>query len=363
MKFIDQTSITVRAGKGGDGLVCFNRARNMPKLGPYGGNGGTGGDVILIANEQLNTLSHIRYKENFYAEDGGKGGPNGRTGKCGRHLYLPVPVGTVIVKKNSELVGELCKHGDSVTVAKGGKWGYGNMQFTTATRQAPDFSTDGQPGEELVLDLELKLLADVGLAGFPNAGKSTLLSRVSAAKPKIADYPFTTLTPQLGVVECAGRPENSFVMADIPGLIEGASMGRGLGHDFLRHLERTKCILFMLDGFCKSKEDIIEQHTKLQHELLTFQPEFSDKTYMVAINKKDIIEEVEPIDAAKEYFDEQGMKCYIISAYTGDGIERLKSELYSTVSALNPPEDTNFTVLFDGTRQDKVFVANHSYLQ
>ena len=178
MKFIDHTTISVRAGKGGDGLLSFRTARNRPKLGPDGGNGGKGGDIILVANDQLNTLSHIRYKQNFKSENGEKGGPNGRTGKCGRNLYLPVPVGTIIVTKNSQLLGELCQHGEELVVAKGGRWGMGNLNFTTPTRQAPDFSTQGHPGEEFTLEIELKLLADVGLAGFPNAGKSTLLSRL-----------------------------------------------------------------------------------------------------------------------------------------------------------------------------------------
>ena len=242
MKFVDKTEIFIQAGDGGNGLVSFKRAKNKPRLGPDGGDGGHGGSVYLIGNKGLNTLCSFRYRATYKAERGERGGINGCTGACGADLYLPVPLGTVVTNpETGDTIAEVLDEGESILIAKGGKRGMGNMKFLTATHQAPEESTAGTPGEELTVKLELKLIADVGIAGLPNAGKSTLLSSISAARPKVADYPFTTLTPQLGVVTVGSDIESeSFVMADIPGLIEGAGHGKGLGPRILTSRRENK---------------------------------------------------------------------------------------------------------------------------
>ena len=270
MKFIDVTQIEVRAGRGGDGMVSFASSKGKPKLGPDGGDGGVGGDVYLEGSSQLNTLNSLRFKQIFKAEDGAKGGSNNCRGKSGQHQIIKVPLGTVVVDlETNGAIGEILADGQRLLVAKGGLRGLGNIHWVTSTHQAPHESKPGGDGQQFNLRLELKVIADVGLAGFPNAGKSTLLKCVSAAQPKIADYPFTTLTPQLGVVSFAsiGAPfDEGFVIADIPGLIEGASEGRGLGHTFLKHLERTKLIVYVLDGFDEERTPL-EAYQILAQEL------------------------------------------------------------------------------------------------
>ncbi len=324
MKFIDKTEIRVKGGRGGDGIACFMTAHNMPKLGPNGGNGGLGGNVYLCGRAGLNTLSTLRYRQSYEAADGGKGGSNNKTGRCGQDKKIDVPLGTVVFDQRSgQKVGEVLTAGDKLLIARGGKRGYGNLNFACATNRAPRKFTHGQEGEIKNIRLELKLLADVGLAGFPNAGKSTLLSRISAARPKIGDYPFTTLVPNLGVVEVEDK---SYVVADIPGLIEGASSGRGLGLDFLKHLERTKIIAFILD--LSSELDPLDQYQKLAKELNAFSGDLANKPRVVVLNKTDVLEEgSKDLEKWQKVFADLELKTLAISAYVGDGLAPLKNNL------------------------------------
>ncbi|HOM72630.1 MAG TPA: GTPase ObgE, partial [Armatimonadota bacterium] len=271
MQFVDQVEIHVKAGDGGNGIVAFRREKYIPRGGPAGGDGGRGGDVIIQADEALNTLVDLRYKRNYKAERGGDGGSNNKTGRDGNSLVIRVPVGTIIRdKETGKVIADLVEHEQSAVVAEGGRGGHGNAHFATSTLQTPRFAENGDPGEELDLVLELKLLADVGLVGFPNVGKSTLISRMSAAKPKIADYPFTTLAPNLGVVRV--NEFKSFVMADMPGLIEGAHLGAGLGHQFLRHIERTRLLVHILDVSGATGRDPLHDFDVINDELVSFNP-------------------------------------------------------------------------------------------
>ncbi|MBP6217503.1 MAG: GTPase ObgE [Oligoflexales bacterium] len=336
--FIDETAVFVKAGDGGNGMMSFKRARNHPKLGPDGGNGGNGGHVIIKGDANLNTLSHLRYRQQYKAQDGGKGGNNNCKGRCGEPFYIPVPLGSVILRADtSEKVGEITEAQQEIIVALGGVRGMGNLAFTNSTRRAPDFKTEGKKGESFELKLELKLLADVGLAGFPNAGKSTLLSSVSEARPKIADYPFTTLTPQLGVVNLHPITQDyrSFVMADIPGLIEGASQGRGLGDRFLRHLERTKVIAFVLDAFTSSDLDLWESFEVLRKELYSHNPETAEKKVIVIFNKADLLGDEENVSflKQKQIFDEKGYKSFLVSAASRQGLKEVLLYLAELISS------------------------------
>lgn len=333
MKFIDQTEILIAAGNGGDGMISFRAARNKPKLGPDGGNGGNGGDVIFTADAGLNTLSRFRYRQSYQAEHGGKGGSNDKTGRCGAPKLIPVPLGTIIFDAQSgDKLGEILKVDDQVIGAKGGRRGYGNRQFVLPTRQAPDFSTAGKKGESRHIKLELKLIADIGLAGFPNAGKSTLLSVLSAAKPKIGDYPFTTLTPNLGVVD-VGNPESdlsSFVVADIPGLIEGASQGKGLGLEFLRHIERTKIIAFVIDGFAQDHQiSCLDTYQMLIKELECYSQELLKKRRIIIINKIDAASDRSELAKIAKAFEEKGLEVVFVSGATKENIEELKWKLHA----------------------------------
>lgn len=339
MKFIDSTEIFVASGKGGDGLVSFKTARNMPRLGPDGGDGGHGGDVVVVAAPQLNTLSNVRYRSRFVAADGAKGGPNGRTGRTGDDSEISVPLGTEIYDaETGRLICEILVAGQREIIAEGGRRGFGNLRFVSSTHQAPEEYVAGQAGVELRLRLELKLLADVGLAGLPNAGKSTLLSVMSAAKPKIADYPFTTLEPQLGVVEIRERSEfdvKSFVMADIPGLIEGASEGRGLGHEFLKHLERTKVIAYVLDAFPIDGVEPLNTFELLRGELRAYDEKFPAKKAVVVLNKADLAEGedggAEALVSLKTKIEDLGYSVFVISAATSSGLTDLKRGLFELV--------------------------------
>jgi GTP-binding protein len=339
MKFVDSTEIYVASGKGGNGLVSFKTASNKPRLGPDGGDGGHGGDIVVVAAPQLNTLSSVRYKSRFIAEDGGRGGPSGKTGKTGADTEVNVPLGTEIYDAvTGRLICEILVPGQREIVAEGGRRGFGNLRFVSSTHQAPEEYIAGQVGREMTLRLELKLLADVGLAGLPNAGKSTLLSALSAAKPKIADYPFTTLEPQLGVVELHERGEfnlQSFVMADIPGLIEGASQGRGLGHEFLRHLERTKVIAYVLDAFPIDGHDPLDTLALLRRELKAYDEKLASRRSVVILNKADLAEGEEGgldrLNQILSSIQSQNLKTFVVSAVTKQGLTSLKETLYDFV--------------------------------
>lgn len=283
MKFVDLAHIAVKAGNGGNGCVSFHREKFVPKGGPDGGDGGNGGNVVFRADVQLHTLQDIRYQRIYKAENGRPGEGNNCSGKKGRDIVIPVPVGTLIKDREKELIlADLTEDGEEFIAAKGGNGGWGNQHFATPTNRAPRFAKPGLPGGSLDLELELKILADVGLVGFPNAGKSTLLSVLSAARPKIADYPFTTLVPNLGIVRYGDF--RSFVMADIPGLIEGAHSDRGLGDQFLRHIERTRVLLFLIDV---NETDIPAAYETLKNELKLYDPFLLEKPRLIAVSKTD----------------------------------------------------------------------------
>ncbi|MDR5709323.1 MAG: GTPase ObgE [Armatimonadota bacterium] len=323
--FIDQARIFVKAGDGGAGCVSFRREKYVPKGGPDGGDGGKGGDVILRADEGLHTLVDFRYRRVFRAKRGEHGQGGNRTGRSAPNLVIPVPAGTVVRDAHTgEVLADLVRHGQEVVVARGGRGGRGNARFATPTRRAPRFAEPGEKGEERVLDLELRVLADVGFVGFPNAGKSTLLARISAARPKIADYPFTTLHPHLGVVRVAEG--QSFVAADLPGLIEGAHRGAGLGHQFLRHISRTRLLLFILD---LTAEDPSHTYEVLRAELRAYDPALAERPCAVALNKIDLSEARARVEQARVAFVERGIPVYPISALTGEGIPALVQALYA----------------------------------
>jgi GTP-binding protein len=311
----------------------------MPKLGPDGGDGGHGGDVVFVSAPQLNTLSTVRYKSRFIAENGVRGGTSGKTGRTGEDIEIHVPLGTEVYDATTgRLICEILVAGQREVVAEGGRRGFGNLRFLSSTHQAPDEYVAGQSGREMNLRLELKLLADVGLAGLPNAGKSTLLSVLSAAKPKIADYPFTTLEPQLGVVELKERGEynlQSFVMADIPGLIEGASDGKGLGHEFLRHLERTKIIAYILDSFPIDGSDPLDTLRLLQKELNAYDDKLASRKSVVVLNKCDLADGeedgLERLGKLKSAIEVMGLTLFVISGATRIGLVELKEALYELV--------------------------------
>ena len=364
MKFIDETEIYAVAGCGGDGMTSYRRARNRPKLGPDGGNGGNGGDVVLVADRGLNTLSPLRYRQSYKAEPGGRGASNEKTGRCGTEKQITVPCGTVICDRaTGERLGELTRHQARLLVARGGKRGYGNAHFTSATNRCPHFSIQGQKGEERHLKLSLKLLADVGLAGFPNAGKSTLLSRLSAARPRIADYPFTTLTPNLGVVETGSYGENSFVVADIPGLIEGASRGKGLGQDFLKHLERTRIVIYVLDAFSPGQPCLISAYKTLHHELTQYQPDLGLRSSLVLFTKTDLVHgatgQMQAVEEAGCWFRQQGISVLEVSAITGQGLQALKSRLAKLLASPSARKQSDAAAsASSGTEMPDIVVSN-----
>ena len=331
--FIDIAKIKVKAGDGGDGAVAFHREKYVASGGPDGGDGGRGGDIVFRVDDNLSTLADFRYKRKYTAERGENGRGKRCFGKSAQPLVITVPRGTLIRNAETGRIMADMSTDEDVVIAKGGRGGWGNTHFASPTRQTPRFAKPGYPGEELELTLELKLLADVGLVGFPNVGKSTLISVVSAAKPEIANYPFTTLTPVLGVVRV--DEGSSFVMADIPGLIEGAAEGVGLGHDFLRHVERCRLILHVIDIAALEDRDPIEDYKKINAELEKFSPELRARPQIVALNKADAAIE-EMIDEFNDFAKEQGFETYLISAATGEGVPELMHAVERELAKLPP---------------------------
>ena len=322
--FADRARIFVRSGKGGDGHDSFRREKYVPAGGPDGGDGGRGGDVIFEVDEGLNTLIDFRNVRKYKAQDGEPGGKKNCRGKDGQDIIIKVPQRTVIKEAESgQVIVDMSGDNRRVTLLKGGKGGNGNQHYATSTMQAPKYAQPGQPAQELELFLELKVIADVGLVGFPNVGKSTFLSRVSNARPKIANYHFTTLNPNLGVVDLEGT--KGFVIADIPGLIEGASEGVGLGHEFLRHIERTKVIIHIVDAAGTEGRNPIEDIYAINKELMAYNPDIAKRPQVIAANKIDAIydEENNPVDAIKKEFEPKGIAVYPISAVSGKGVKEL----------------------------------------
>ena len=336
--FSDRVRIFIKSGKGGDGHVSFRREIYVPDGGPDGGNGGKGGDIIFEVDKGLNTLGDFRHNSKYIAESGAEGGKRRCTGKNGEDLIIKVPEGTVLYDDESnKVIADMSNDNLREVILKGGRGGKGNMNYATATMQAPQYAQPGQDAKELWIRLELKVIADVGLVGFPNVGKSTFLSRVTNAKPKIANYHFTTLNPNLGVVDMEGG--KGFVIADIPGLIEGASEGVGLGHDFLRHIERTKVIIHMVDAASVEGRNPVDDIRSINAELERYNPDLFKRPQIIAANKIDAIYddgEKNPVDILKETFEPSGIKVYPISAVTGKGLKEL---LYAVRHILDSIDD------------------------
>ncbi len=346
MQFIDKAKIKISSGKGGNGVVAWRREKYVDKGGPAGGDGGNGGSVYLIADEGLSTLLDFTYRSIFKADNGENGFKKSMHGKSAKDLYIKVPAGTIVKDlKSGNIIADLTEHEQTVLVAKGGRGGRGNTHFCTPQNRAPQYCEPGEPGIDRELQLELKLLADVGLLGMPNAGKSTFISRVSAAKPKIADYPFTTIVPNLGVVKKSSG--DGYVIADIPGLIEGASEGVGLGYDFLRHVERCRFLLHIVDG---TAENPIENYKVINSELAKYSQKLAALYQIVAINKKDAIEPERLTEILKE-FETLGVKPFVISAVTGENLEELKYELEEKVNTIEKPQ-SEVTVTEDTAATD-----------
>ena len=346
--FIDRAKIKVKAGDGGNGVTAFRREKFVPRGGPSGGDGGNGGDVWLEADEGLNTLLHLRYNPEHKAERGRHGEGSNRFGKHGEDATVKVPVGTQVFDAESgDLLHDFTEPGKRYLAAKGGKGGWGNAHFATPTRRAPKFHYQGRPGQERELQLELKLIADVGLVGFPNAGKSTLISVISAAKPKIADYPFTTLEPNLGVVDMGDY--KTFVVADIPGLIEGASEGAGLGDRFLRHVERTKLILHLVDVSSSSGRDAVEDYRIINRELANYNEDLAQRPQIVVATKIDALDDPERLESLKAEARRDGKPFFAISSVANQGVKELVNEVSrAIVSEPEAEEATAETVAVDG---------------
>ncbi|MGH9377568.1 MAG: GTPase ObgE [Terriglobia bacterium] len=331
--FIDEAKIRVTGGHGGNGCMAFRREKFIPRGGPSGGDGGHGGGVFLESNGHLNTLLKFRYNREFTAERGRHGEGSNRHGRSGEDLVIPVPTGTVIYNEaTGERLWDFTATGQRYLAARGGRGGRGNARFATSVNQAPRRADPGEEGAEAMLKLELKLLADVGLVGFPNAGKSTLISRLSAARPRIADYPFTTLEPHLGVV--AVDQEQSFVMADIPGLIEGAHLGRGLGDRFLRHIERTRLLLHLIDVAGVTERDPVEDYQVILRELESFSPAVAAKPMLLAASRVDAAGDGKRLESLRQFCQGKGLPLHEISAVTGEGLESLKHAAWSALEAV-----------------------------
>jgi len=346
--FIDEATIRVKAGDGGNGCVAFRREKFVPRGGPSGGDGGKGGDVIMESSERHNTLVHFRFNPEYKAQRGRHGEGSNKTGREGQDVVLKVPVGTLVYDAESgEKVHDFSHPDERIVVARGGRGGRGNAQFATSTHQAPREHEQGRPGEERVLRLELKLLADVGLVGYPNVGKSTLISRISAARPKIADYPFTTLQPNLGVVAVGQAPDDhSFVVADIPGLIEGAHAGAGLGTQFLRHIERTRLLVHLVDvSDASGRPDPVKDIEVIMGELESFGAKLEQKPMIMVASKIDIAN-TEKLAKLKLYCKKQKLELFPISAVTGKGIDKLKYAMAERIEEMRLGEkSTEYRVL------------------
>jgi GTPase len=333
--FIDEVTIYVKAGDGGNGIQAFRREKFVPRGGPSGGDGGRGGDVTLVASKDYNTLLHFRFNPEHKAERGRHGEGSNRTGRDGVSIELPVPVGTIAYNaETGELLHDFTRDGDRFLVAHGGRGGRGNQHFATPVHQAPTEHEPGHPGEEKRLRFELKLLADVGLVGFPNAGKSTLISRISAAHPKIADYPFTTLEPHLGVVSLDDH--RSFVVADIPGLIEGAHEGHGLGTRFLRHVERTRLLAHLVDVSEATQRDPVQDFEVVMKELASFSEDLAAKPMILVATKLDASQDPDRLESLRRLAADRGLPFYAISSVTGAGIAELKRAMAGHVLASHP---------------------------
>jgi len=332
VRFIDETTIIVQSGDGGRGCVSFRRERYVPRGGPDGGDGGKGADVILRADPSKRTLHHLQFKKEYKAPNGGPGQGRQRNGRGGTDLVIDVPVGTLVYDvETSETVSDLVTPDQQVVIAKGGRGGQGNLRFKTSTNRAPRYAQPGEPGQRLTLKLELKLIADVGIIGLPNAGKSTLISAISAARPKIADYPFTTLTPNLGVVGV--HEDDSFVIADIPGLIEGAHTGVGLGIRFLRHVERTRLLVHLVDASEVREDDPLQAYRAINGELAKYSPALAQKPQLVVLNKLDITGTDQSADCFCRALPQ--IKVHRISAATQKGLDRLKTLIRQQLDALD----------------------------
>jgi len=341
--FIDRAKIHVQGGEGGNGVTAFRREKFVPRGGPSGGDGGRGGDVILVADASLNTLLHLRYNPQHIAQRGLHGEGSNRSGRDGGDLIVRVPVGTQIFDAaTSELLHDLNHDGDRWLAARGGRGGFGNAHFTTSTNRAPRYHQSGSRGEERELQLELKLLADVGLVGFPNAGKSTFISTVSAARPKIADYPFTTLEPHLGVVDLGDF--KTFVIADIPGLIEGAHTGAGLGDRFLRHIERTKLLLHLVDVSSVSGRDAVSDYETVNHELASYNQELATRPQFVVATKIDALDEPERLEPLKRKALADAKPFFAISSATGAGVRELVNAVAARLEELSAESNRTDTV-------------------
>ena len=340
MKFVDEVRIHVKAGDGGNGAVAWRREKFIPRGGPAGGDGGNGGDVVLMVDPQLSTLLDYRYVHDHKARDGEHGRGSDMNGQNGAHLELRVPPGTVVKDAaTGEVVVDLSEPGRRVVIAKGGRGGLGNINFATSTNQAPRYAEDGTPGEERELQLELKLLADVGIVGYPNAGKSTLISRISRARPKIADYPFTTLTPNLGVV--GWRDGRSFVVADIPGLIDGAHAGAGLGHQFLRHVERCRVLVHLVEGANPEPgRSPAADFKAINEELALYSPELAKKPQVVAVTKIDVPEAREAGEKLAKALGrrKKPIKVHLVSSATGEGLDPLLDAVGKALFSKGGPE-------------------------
>jgi GTP-binding protein len=341
--FIDRAKIHVQGGDGGNGVTAFRREKFVPRGGPSGGDGGRGGDVILVADASLNTLLHLRYNPSHIAQRGLHGEGSNRSGRNGEELIVRVPVGTQIFDAaTGDLLHDLSHEADRWLAARGGRGGFGNAHFTTSTNRAPRYHQSGSKGEELDLQLELKLLADVGLVGFPNAGKSTFISTVSAARPKIADYPFTTLEPHLGVVDLGDF--RTFVIADIPGLIEGAHTGAGLGDRFLRHIERTKLLLHLVDVSSVSGRDAVTDYETVNRELASYNQDLATRPQFVVATKIDALDDPERLESLKRRASADNKPFFAISSATNEGVRELVNAVAAKLEELNAERDRTDTV-------------------